>query len=31
MPAILADIRASRWTHPAAPQLRIVTSQEGIV
>ena len=31
MPAILADIRASRWTRPAAPQLRIVTSQEGIV
>lgn len=31
MPAILDDIRASRWTRPAAPQLRIVTSQEGIV
>mgnify|MGYP001155849526 FL=1 len=31
MPAILADIRASRWTRPAAPPLRIVTSQEGIV
>ncbi len=30
MPAILADIRASRWKRPQAAQMRIVTSQEGI-
>lgn len=30
MPAILTDIRASRWARPKAPRLHIVTSQEGI-
>lgn len=30
MPAILADVKASCWTHPEAGEIRIVTSQEGI-
>ncbi len=30
MDPMLADIRASRWTRPAAPTLQIITSQEGI-
>ncbi len=30
MEPMLADIRASRWTRPAATALQIITSQEGI-
>lgn len=30
MEPMLGDIRASRWTRPAAPALQIITSQEGI-
>lgn len=31
MQPILADIRASKWTRPGAGEIRVVTSQEGIV
>lgn len=31
MQPILADIRQSRWTRPDAGEIRVVTSQEGIV